>query len=402
MAAGLDEERPRLVPLEPHPVELEDGSTAVALRDPQGILEQVAVVSPAAYLVLAHFDGTRTLGEVQRALALRGHEVPLAQIRTLAGKLREAGLLYGAAYEERRARALEEYRRAPARAPACAGGAYPDDPGELRRALDDLFRHPEGPGGPPGAGTERPVRLLVSPHIDFHRGGHSYAHAYRALAEACDADTFVVFGTAHASPPRLFTLTRQSYDTPLGPVQTDASLVDALAAELGEAEVLGEELCHRTEHSVELQMVWLRHLFAGRDIRALPVLCSSISRLSDPASGTERFLSALERALAGRRACFVAGADLAHVGPQFGDPRPPTAEELAALADEDRRTLSFLAGGDPAGFHRDGIRDEDRRRLCGVAPIYAAMRMAGTGARLLHYGQWSDGTDSVSFAAAAG
>ena len=40
--------------------------------------------------------------------------------------------------------------------------------------------------------------------------------------------------------------------------------------------------------------------------------------------------------------------------------------------------------------------------MCGVAPIYAAMRAAGRGARLLHYGQWTDGTDMVSFAAAAG
>ena len=61
-----------------------------------------------------------------------------------------------------------------------------------------------------------------------------------------------------------------------------------------------------------------------------------------------------------------------------------------------------MAAGDAAGFHQEAIRDDERRRLCGTAPIYAALRASGARARLLHYQQWTDGTDSVSFAAAAG
>jgi MEMO1 family protein len=397
-----EEDRPRLVSLEPRPVTLEDGTQAVALRDPTGTSDAVAVVSPAAFLVLAHLDGTRTLPEVREALRARGHHVPLAQIETLARKLKESGLVHGPVYQARLRRALAEYRAAPARPPSCAGGAYPQEPDELRRMLDGFYTHREGPGGPPRPREARDLRLLVSPHIDYHRGGPSYAHAWRALAEGCDADLFVIFGTAHASPPHLFTLTSQSYDTPLGQVPTDRSLVRALVGELGEDELLADELCHRQEHSIELQMVWLRHVFPDRPLQALPVLCSSISHLDDPGPSTAPFLDALGRAVAGRRVCYVAGADLAHVGPQFGDTAPPTPQELEALAAMDRHTLEFLSTSDPAAFHRDAIRDDDRRRLCGVAPIYAAMRASGAGARLLHYGQWSDGTDSVSFAAAAG
>jgi hypothetical protein len=98
----------------------------------------------------------------------------------------------------------------------------------------------------------------------------------------------------------------------------------------------------------------------------------------------------------------VAGADLAHVGPQYGDPAPVSAPALASFGAQDRRTLAYLEAGDAAGFHRDAVVDDERRRLCGVAPIYAAMRAGGRAARLLHYGQWYDGTDSVSFCAAAG
>jgi AmmeMemoRadiSam system protein B len=241
----------------------------------------------------------------------------------------------------------------------------------------------------------------VVPHIDYRRGAAGYARAYRALA-ATDADLLVVFGTAHASPPHLFTLTRLDYDTPLGPVETDRAVVDALSRALGEEELFADELAHRDEHSCELQMPWLRHVLGQRRFTAVPVLCSTVSHLRDAAAATGRFLSALARAVEGRRVCFVAAADLAHVGPRYGDLRPPTPGELSALEAEDRRTLAFVEAGDADGFHRDAVRDDARRRLCGVAPIYAALRASGGAARVLHYAQWSDGTDSVSYAAAAG
>jgi hypothetical protein len=284
------------------------------------------------------------------------------------------------------------------RPPSCAGSVYPEDPGRLRAALDAWLAFPPRAVAPGPRGA--PVRLLVAPHIDYPRGARGYARAYAAL-DGTVADLFVVFGTAHETPRHLFTLTRRHYATPLGPVATDRAAVNALVGELGEAEVLADERCHAGEHSVELQLVVLRHL-VRRPFTALPVLCSSISHLPEPAPFTDRFLAALGRAVQGRNVCYVASADLAHVGPLYGDRRPPTAAEAAAIEAEDRRTLAFVAAGDAEGFHRDAVRDDSRRRLCGIAPIYAAMRASGRGATLLHYERWTDGRDSVSFAAAAG
>ncbi len=398
----MDPLRPKLVPLEPKPVRLDDGTEAVALHDPYGVLEGVAVVTPPAYWILAHFDGNSELPDVARAVTAAGlRGVRLQDVEQLASQASEAGLVFGPLYESRRAAALTAFRSRP-RAPACAGGAYPDDESALREVLAGCYAHPEGPGRRDARSRAGDgARLAIAPHIDFGRGGPAYAHAYHAL-EGCNADLYVVFGTAHASPPHLFTLTRQDFATPLGKVATDRAVVNALAAELGEDELFGDELVHVAEHSCEFQMVWLRWLLGDRPFRAVPVLCSSISHLDDPAAATERFLSALARATAGREVCFVASADLAHVGPQYGDQRAPTRQELARLADQDRRTLEFVARGDGAGFHRAGVVDDEKRRLCGIAPIYAAVRAAGRGARLLHYGQWTDGTDMVSFAAAAG
>ncbi len=281
------------------------------------------------------------------------------------------------------------------RPPSCAGSVYPADPAALRRALDGWLGLPDAGRRPPRA----PTRLLVAPHIDYPRGARAWGAAYRALST--DADLFVVLGTAHASPTHLFALTRRDHATPLGVVPTDRAVLEAIVREVGEPEVLSDEVAHDGEHSVELQLVALRHV-VRRPFTALPVLCSAISHLEDPAPFTARFLGALRRAVTGRRVCFVASADLAHVGPGYGDRRPPTAPEAARLEERDRETLAFVAAGDAAGFHRDALRDDHRRRLCGIAPIYAALRASGAGAQLLHYERWTDGVDSVSFAAAAG
>jgi MEMO1 family protein len=293
------------------------------------------------------------------------------------------------------------------RSPSCAGTVYPEDPSDLRAALDGWLglagdARPSPRAAPADGAGARAPRLVVSPHIDYPRGAAGYSHAARALAAAsADAELFVVFGTAHEGPSQLFTLTRRDYATPLGVVETDRAAVDALVRELGEAEALGSERLHDGEHSVELPLVVLKHVARGR-FTALPVLCSSLAHLDEPGRFTARFFDALARAVNGRSACFVAGADLAHVGPLYGDPRPPTAAEAARVEAEDRRTLAHLASGDAEAFHRDAVRDDERRRLCGAAPIYAAMRAAGRGARVLHYERWTDGVDSVSFAAAAG
>jgi AmmeMemoRadiSam system protein B len=369
-----------------------------------GIATQVVVLSQAAYYIAAHFDGSATLEQIHADLVeSAGAEGLDPKILVhLADQLDSAGFLHSPTFEEMHQRALADFRASPLRDATCAGGVYPTQPSRLREFLDSFFTNPEGPGDLGTEGSKPPLRGLVSPHIDYRRGGTSYAHAYRALREGAGADLFVVFGTAHASPPHLFTLTRKSYATPLGPVPTDVGVVDAIAKELGDEEVFHDELVHAGEHSVELQMVWLRHLYGERPIQAVPILCSTIDHLEAPVASTERFLSVLKKATAGRQVCFIAGADLAHIGVMYGDPAGPKPAALKGYAKDDRETLRHFCDSDALAFARDARRDGDHRRLCGTSPMFATKLAVGDSKnRLLKYEQWTDGTDSVSFCAVA-
>jgi len=98
---------------------------------------------------------------------------------------------------------------------------------------------------------------------------------------------------------------------------------------------------------------------------------------------------------------FIAAADLAHIGAQFGDPPPLHWSVLQDSRQRDEKLLRAVAAVDGAGFF-DSVRQEgDKRRICGLAPIYFLLSMLDScQGKIVGYDQWSDGASSVSFAAA--
>jgi len=396
---------PRLRAVEAFPVE-QEGQRYVALRDPAGYVAEVIMLPVDLVEVLALFDGEHPISAIQAELLQRhGEQVARASLEQLIGELDAHGFLESPAFARRRAAIDDAFLGAPRRPASHAGGAYPDDPAELRSRMDGFFTSPQGPGAV-GDFQGGGVSGLIAPHIDFHRGGPAYAWAYRDLAERCDADLFVIFGTCHAGMADPFALTRKDYDTPLGPARVDREVVEALAARAGQ-DCFGSELAHRNEHSIEFQAVFLSYLYAGRrDIRIVPVLTSFAHEAlargqrpdDDPRVG--RFLDALaDLAGSGRRVAFIAGADLAHVGPRFGDPQPVSPAELGTIDREDREMLRAVQAGDPEGFFESVRADGDRRRICGLSPIYTLLRVrAGAKGLLRQYGQWPDPQGVVSFA----
>src|SRR5262249_56372138 len=117
-----------------------------------------------------------------------------------------------------------------------------------------------GVRGAPSPGTLAAEALSARP-IAFPRGGPAGAWAYRALAERCAADLFVIVGTCHVGMRHPFALTRKDYGTPLGPARADRDFVEALSARAAQ-DCFGSELAHRNEHSVEFQAVFLQYLYA--------------------------------------------------------------------------------------------------------------------------------------------
>jgi AmmeMemoRadiSam system protein B len=393
---------PRLRAVEAFPVEHE-GQRCIALRDPAGFTDQIAVLPGPLLDLVSLFDGEHPVEAIREILRRRHGEAPsVEQIAALVDRLDDAGFLDSERFRARRRATDDAFRQSAVRPAAHAGGAYAGEAAALREQIAGFFA-PDRSG--PCAGT---LSALIAPHIDFHRGGPTYGSAYQEVLDRSDADLYVILGTCHAGMSDPFAVTLKPYDTPLGPVGADRDFYEALARRAGQ-DLLASEPAHRAEHSIEFQAVMLQSLLGGRrPFTILPVLASYLHEAvwagTEPEADPRvpRFLDALRETVAAssRRVCLVAGVDLAHVGPRFGDPDPNTEASLAIVEREDRAMLESVVAGDARGFFARVAADRDARRICGLSPIYSLLRVLPEApGRLIEYRQWPDPEGAVTFCA---
>jgi hypothetical protein len=356
---------------------VQGGRAALLLHDPLQLSEKMVVIPQGLAPVLALCDGTRDNGALRASLGVRfGVRVGPDVLDRLLDAFDEALLLDNERSARARERALAEYRQAPFRPPSCAGRTYPAEAGDLRRLLQGYVDAVDDKSPRLTAG-----RGLVSPHIDYARGGPVYAQVWQRAADMVrEAELAVVLGTDHFGADGALILTRQHYATPFGVLPTAHDVVDALTGALGTEVAFADELHHRGEHSIELAAVWLHQARGGRPCELVPILCGSFGHFVqgeadlEGAPAIDAVVDTLRQVLANRRAIVVAAGDLAHVGPAFGG-RPQGFVERAHLQAADDELIDHMCAGDAGAFFAAIRRDGDRYNVCGLPPIYLAMRV---------------------------
>jgi len=370
--------KPKLRNIEPVHLAV-NGRRVVGLKDPLQLKDQMVCFPHETLPVVAMLDGRHSLRDIQEELTRRsGRLVFLEDIKAVVKALDGAFLLEGASFQEAFNKKVAEYRGKPFRPASHAGTAYNADPQALRDELHGFFVTENGPGIPElGSDARRPVGL-IAPHIDIRAGGRCFAAGYHALAQGQPSDLYVIFGTGHAGLQGIFSATNLDFQTPLGTVETDRNLVRELSEMLG-CDIAAEEILHATEHVIEFQVVFLQYMFAGkRPFKILPVLCSFSHHLfgNDPAFSRDRemfekFCTAVKeicRRTSGT-VCFLASADLDHIGPRYGDQFAPHAGTVSQALEKDEKLLQCLERIDLDGFIRGVAEENDARRICGFSPI---------------------------------
>jgi hypothetical protein len=115
---------PRLRALEAFPVEHE-GQRCIALRDPAGFTDQIAVLPGPLLDLVSLFDGEHSIEAIRDILRGRHGEAPsVEQIAGVIERLDAAGFLESPRFRARRDALEDAFRRSPARPAAHAGGAY--------------------------------------------------------------------------------------------------------------------------------------------------------------------------------------------------------------------------------------------------------------------------------------
>lgn len=406
----MQEQRPKIRPgIEIIPAS-HQGQRVFLLRDRWGISPEL-LLKEEAILILSLLDGLNDLRDIQVTLMRRGGLalVQMQELKALLEHLDTHFVLDNERFRSRKRELLEEFRNSPTRPCTHAGSAYPAEPGQLKEYLGALLGSPDGSQAAWALASQGPPAGMVLPHINLERGGRSYAKGYSLLGPCLrEFELFVILGTCHLPMETPLALTGKTFLTPLGEVQSAQELARQVCEEAG-IDFFAEEIVHKAEHSVEIQVVLLRHL-AGEGpcpFRILPVLLGGFHRMmekrelptAEPAfQAGMRALKETLRKFPGR-SCILASADLAHLGPQFGDPYDVEVSDLGRIEKEDSAMLRWALEGNPDGFYRHIMAEQDRRRICGLPPIYAWLRlMQGRQIHLIDYCQAHHPQCTVTFA----
>lgn len=360
-----------------------EGREAYYLDDPLRLSVEQIIIPVQFAPILNLFDGSYTISEIHASFCnMVGVDAGMDTVIDLVSALDAACLLINGRSQQAIQTKKDAYRAQPHRPPVYAGVSYPADPDELADFLnaygdgDDLSDWPDWNG-----------RAVVSPHIDYQRGGNVYSKVWRrAKTAVLEADLIIMLGTDHKGGAGTFTLTRLPYATPYGIIPTDLELIDALETAVGD-EIYDEELHHSDEHSIELTAVWLHHTYKEAGVEPkpmLPILCGSFHGFiaNDTMPDQDEFLmtaiDTLRRETANKKVLVVASVDFAHVGPAFDQPeRIMDDANRSAIAAFDKRLINAINRGDDADFYRDNAAIRDQNNICGYSSIYLMLRYLG-------------------------
>ena len=238
---------------------------------------------------------------------------------------------------------------------AVAGAWYPGTAAALASAID---RHVAA-ADRAGADVRGDLVALVAPHAGLMYSGPVAAHAYRLLRGRA-FDVVVLVGPSHfVGFDGVSVYPSGGFATPFGVAPIDVACAAAIAA--ATPIVHAHPAAHVREHSLEMQLPFLKHLAPGVPI--VPLLMGSQTAATAAALG-----EALALALRGRTALLVASTDLSHY------------HDAATAATLDQVVIDCVARFDADGLQAAlGAQPE---HACGGGPTVAVMRAArAAGAR---------------------
>ncbi|MBU1627799.1 AmmeMemoRadiSam system protein B, partial [bacterium] len=195
-------------------------------------------------------------------------------------------------------------------------------------------------------------------------------------------------------------------ETPFGIAKVDNDKIKWFVEKAGEG-ITKDEFIHRSEHSVEFQVVLLQYLFGNDpEFEIVPVLCGRINESVmngiEPIEIAEykSVIEAMKEYVTSNDACVVAGADLSHIGPRFGDQQQVTPYILNMVDEEDHKNIDTFGEVDSKAFFTNIARLRNRWRVCGFSPILAQLYiLEDCKGELIKYCQAKDPIASVTFCA---
>ncbi len=250
-----------------------------------------------------------------------------------------------------------------------SGQFYPADPVNLNGMLGEFIQPSPDPL----------VQSAVVPHAGYVYSGKTAGKVYSLIPEA---DVYVIVGPNHTGYGSGVSVSSEDWLTPLGVAKVDEEFVDALPKKIIDL----DEMAHRYEHSIEVQIPFLQHLYPDVNIVAI---CMGLQDEDTSREVSEEITTAIEKT--GKKAILIASSDFSHYVP----------DEVARTVDG--YIIDAITSLNVEDFYRRIY--EKQASVCGIGPIAVAMNVANyfnCSAELIDYSTSGDVADKSSVVGYAG
>ncbi len=213
-----------------------------------------------------------------------------------------------------------------------------------------------------------PVAGIV-PHAGWFFSGKTAARVFDAFSKKYnDIKTIILLGTVH----NIGMVGKHSiygsgfWETPLGEIKVDQTLAEMLDSELGDLVEINNE-SHDWEHSIEVQLPFIKYMFPDTMIVPLAVIPSVSSK------EVGRKIAGIITA-SGYSTFIVGTTDLTHYGSNYGFTPAGKGDDALNWMHRNDRSIIDLA----LNMNTDRIIDEakEMRNACGSGALTATVSYA--------------------------
>lgn len=192
------------------------------------------------------------------------------------------------------------------RKPAAANRFYPESAKACLEEVKECLSSVSAGGNLP-----EPIVGGIVPHAGWLFSGDLAGMVFSAIKKVNGKiDTFIIFGAAHRYLGRKAVIyDKGSWQTPLGQINIDEELAEIIAKE---SNVISDPDAHRTEHSIEVQVPFIQHLFP--EAKIVPIIVPSAEFDLELGSDIAKIIARTKD----KKIVCIASTDLTHYGPGYG------------------------------------------------------------------------------------
>ena len=266
--------------------------------------------------------------------------------------------------------------------------------GFLESARKELSESPSEADFPDNPAPQGNLLALIVPHAGYMFSGATAAYAYEFAAQNTSPERIFLLGPSHYVGFEGVALSHCSaFATPLGDMNLERKTVD----ELSRHPLYGfSDEIHDREHSLELQLAFLKHLFP--DAQLIPLVVGAFKNSSEI-----RYAGSILRSQIRPGDLVVVSSDFTHYGPRY-DYVPFNGDFPEQVKKLDEDAFSYIKDHDLEGFLN--FHDQTGCTICGFYACSLLLSILPEGSRgsLLKYGTSrdsykEDSRNSVSYLA---